>query len=276
MSTSNDGKRMKTTDIGKARRLIGPPITDLPGEPADSTQIERLVQRYHWTAAYCTDRDVLEVACGSGVGLGVLRSRARRIFACDLSSENLATASRTYGCEIPLVQADAQSLPFADGSLDVVVLLEAIYFLPDAQAFVSEARRVLRMGGLCLMSAVNKDCPDFNPTHPLYYQRYGRVELAQLLARNGFAPECSGIIPMDNPPFRQRVFKPLKNLAVRAHLIPETVRARRYLKRIVFGKLDRMPTNIVDLRAPRAAPTALPLDEPDPIHQVILCVGRLK
>jgi len=263
-------------DADRARRLIGPPITDVPGEPADSTQIERLVERYRWTAAYCADRDVLEVACGSGQGLGLLRSRARRVFGCDLSFENLATVRRTYESDIPLAQADAQSLPFADGSVDVVVLLEAIYFLPDADAFMSEARRVLRRGGRCLISAVNKDCPDFNPTHSLYYRCYGTVELADLLARHGFASECAGIIPMDSPSLRRRIFKPLKTLATKAHLIPETMRARRYLKRIVFGKLDPMPGNIVGIPRPGVAPTPWRIDEPDPIHQVILCAGTLK
>jgi SAM-dependent methyltransferase len=267
---------MKTTDVVDARRLVGPPITDVPGEPADSAQIERLVERYHWTASYCVERDVLEVACGTGQGLGLLRSRARRVFACDLSLENLATVRRTYGRDIPLAHADAQSLPFADGSVDVVVLLEAIYFVPDADAFMTEARRVLREGGLCLLSAVNKDCPDFNPTHSLYYRSYGTVELALLLGRHGFAAECAGIIPMDNPSLRRRVFKPLKSLAMRAHMIPETMRARRYLKRIVFGKLNPMPTNIVGLPGPRAAPTPWRINEPDPIHQVILCAGILK
>jgi ubiquinone/menaquinone biosynthesis C-methylase UbiE len=267
---------MKRAEVAKARQLIGPPITDVPGEPADSTQIERLVERYHWTARYCTGRDVLEVACGGGQGLGLLRARARAVWACDLSRENLATASRTYGREVPLAQAEAESLPFRDASLDVIVLLEAIYFLRDANAFMSEARRVLRRGGLCLLSAVNKDCPDFNPTHSLYSRCYGIIELAQLLADHGFVPECSGIIPMDKPSLRRRLFKPLKNFAVRAHLIPETMRARRYLKRIVFGKLDPMPANIIDLPQPTETPTRLRTDEPDTVHQVILCAGMLE
>ena len=186
------------------------------------------------------------------------------------------TVRRGYESDIPLAQADAGSLPFADGSVDVVVLLEAIYFLPDADAFMSEARRVLRSGGRCLLSAVNKDCPDFNPTHSLYYRCYGTVELANLLTRHGFAPECAGIIPMTSPSLRRRVFRPLKALATKAHLIPETMRARRYLKRIVFGKLDPMPGNIVDIPRPGVAPTSWRIDEPDPIHQVILCAGTLQ
>ena len=265
---------MAVADAESARRLIGPAITDVTGEPADQTQIERLVERYHWTASHCTDRDVLEVACGAGQGLGLLRSRARRLFACDLSPENLAVVQQTYDMLIPLVQADAQALPFSDESLDVVVLLEAIYFLPSADAFIAEARRILRPGGWCLVSAVNKDCPDFNPTHSLYYRNYGVIELAESFGAHGFASECHGIIPMDKPSLRRRAFKPLKRLAVKMHLMPETVRARRVLKRIVFGRLQGMPADIAGLPAPQARPVKLRIDEPDPIHQVILCASR--
>jgi SAM-dependent methyltransferase len=267
---------VKTADPIKARRLIGPAITDVAGEPADPTQIERLLQRYHWTASYCGDRDVLEVACGSGQGLGLLRSKARRLVACDLSSENLAIVRRTYGHDMALVQGDAQVLPFGDGSIDVIVLLEAIYFLPDADAFMSEARRVLRPGGVCLVSAINKDCPDFNPAHPLYYRLYGTVELSQLFEQHGFLPECAGIIPLDKPSLRRRAFKPLKAFAVKAHLIPDTMRARTYLKRIVFGKLEPMPANIDGIPRPPSAPTRLSTEQPDAVHQVILCAGTLK
>lgn len=265
---------MVVADEGRAHRLIGPPITDVPGEPADQTQIDRLVQRYRWAASHCGDRDVLEVACGTGQGLGLLRSRAGRLVGCDLSSENLAVVRRTYSHDISLVQADAQALPFADASFDVVVLLEAIYFLPSADSFITEAWRLVKPGGLCLVSAVNKDCPDFNPTHSLYYRCYGVIELARMFGEYGFAPACYGIIPMDSPSLRQRAFKPLKRLAIRMRLIPETVRARRLIKRIVFGSLKAMPANIAELAAPDGGPVRLPLDQPDQTHQVILCAAR--
>jgi hypothetical protein len=140
---------------------------------------------------------------------------------------------------------------------------------------MSEARRVLRPGGVCLVSAINKDCPDFNPAHPLYYRCYGTVELSQLFVQHGFEPECAGIIPLDKPSLRRRAFKPLKAFAVKAHLIPDTMAARRYLKRIVFGKLEPMPANIEAIPRPTATATPVSIAEPDPVHQVILCAGKV-
>jgi len=264
---------MRKTDKSREKSLTGPAITDVAGEPAGRVQIERLVERYHWAASYCDGRVVLEVACGTGQGLGLLRSRAARMHGCDLNEENLQRVRWTYGSKVALTQADAQVLPFATESIDVVILLETIYFLPDAHSFISEARRVLRPGGRLLVSSINKDCPDFNPNHPLYFAHYGAPDLARAIGRMGFETECFGIIPMDQPSFRTRVFKPLKQLAIRLNLIPDSMQARLFLKRIVFGRLERMPHDLAGEPAPSAAPRPLPCNQPDRIHQVVLCAG---
>ncbi|MGK2962840.1 MAG: class I SAM-dependent methyltransferase [Gemmatimonadaceae bacterium] len=253
---------------------IGPAITDVAGEPTEATQLRRLVARYHWAASYCTGKTVLEVACGTGQGLGVLRQEARTVYACDLSPENLKAAQ--LGCRLsqPFIQADAQSLPVADQSLDVIILLEAIYFLPSADDFLAEARRTLRPGGWCLISAVNKDCVDFNHHHSLYRDLYGVPELTGRLRKHGFAPQCFGIIPMNRPSARSRAFKPIRRLAIGLNMIPESKRARLLLKRIVFGPLQTMPRDISVLPGPAESPAVLPAEIPDPVHQVLLCAGQ--
>lgn len=253
--------------------LIGRAITDVAGEPAGRTQIERLVARYNWAASYIRGGTVLEVACGTGQGLGLLSESARKAFGFDLSLENLAIARNTYGDSTSLMQGDAQNLPFADRSLDVILLLETIYFLPDAGMFVREAARVLKPGGRLLIASINKDCPDFNPNHPLYFAHYGAPELSKLLRSHGFGTECFGIIPMDKPSARSKLFRPVKRLAVRYNLIPESMQGRLFLKRIVFGKLEAMPCDIRGQTAPAAEPLPIACDQPDATHQVVLCAG---
>lgn len=264
---------MQRADQMSRKALIGPAITDVAGEPAGRVQIERLVERYHWAASYCEGKVALEVACGTGQGLALLQSRARKVFGCDLSFENLDRARSTYGPAATLTQTNAQTLPFASGSLDVVILLETLYFLPSADAFLGEAWRVLRPGGRLLISSINKDCPDFNPKHPLYFARYGVEDLAGQLSFHGFHVECFGIIPMDRPSARARAFKPVKQLAVRLNLIPDSMQARRLLKRIVFGRLEPMPRDISGWPPPLRQPVSLSTAHPDPVYQVILCAG---
>lgn len=265
---------MPSGSLAGRRTTIGPEITDVAGEPAAPEQLERLVARYHWAASYCDGGVVLEVACGTGQGLGLLRSRARRVYACDLSRDNLETAQKGNGRAQPLVQANAQSLPFADQSVDVVIILEALYFLPSSHEFLTEARRVLRPNGWCLISAINRDCPGFNPHHSLYRELYGTRELARLLREHGLAPECFGIIPMNKPSLRRRAFEPIKRLAVGLDVIPESKRARLFLKRIVFGELQRMPHDVSTMPGPIALPEPVLTEEPDVTHQVILCAGK--
>lgn len=263
------------SEVSDPRTLIGPAITDVAGEPAGRVQVERLVERYHWVASYCAGKSVLEVACGTGQGLGLLRLRAAKLYGCDLSWENLRRASATYDRTVPLVQTDAQALPFGDRSLDVVILLETLYFLPSADAFLAEAARVLRPGGRLLISCINKDCPDFNPNHPLYFARYGAPELSKAIREAGFEPECFGIIPMDRPSARSRAFGPIKKAAVRLNLIPDSMQARLLLKRLVFGKLELMPPDISAHASPSRDPVPIAAGSPDRVHQVILCAASL-
>ena len=255
-------------------RLIGPAFTDVAGDPGTRPQFERLCSRYRWVSGYCDGRDVVEVACGSGQGLGLLGRHSRRVIGCDYSPENLAIAQRTYRDRVPLVRLDAHRLPFRSASVDVVLLLETLYFLPSPEAFVAEAARALRPGGYLLISVINKDCWDFNPS-PLYPAFFGAAELGALLARHRFAVECFGTFPLDRPTLRQRFFHPFKRLAISLNLIPTTVQARKWLKRIAIGKLVPLPYEILPDSAPYREPAPVAADRPDPVHQVVLAAGRL-
>ena len=81
---------------------------------------------------YCADKDVVEVACGSGQGLGYLAGIAGSFEAGDFSDEILSIARQHYGERISLKQFDAQDMPFEDKSKDVIILFEAMYYIPDA------------------------------------------------------------------------------------------------------------------------------------------------
>jgi SAM-dependent methyltransferase len=101
---------------------------------------------------------VLELACGTGIVTRRLISAlpaSARLVATDLSESMLAHAmARVPAAGIEWRVADAQALPFADATFDVVVCQFGIMFLPDRVAGLREARRVLNDGGLLLVSAL--------------------------------------------------------------------------------------------------------------------------
>lgn len=107
-------------------------------------------------------RDVLEVGCGAAQGARWLVGQGARVTAFDISMGQLAQARRLderTGTRVPwLLQADAQALPLADASYDVVVsAFGAIPFVADGAGVVRECARVLRPGGRLV----------FSVTHPL-------------------------------------------------------------------------------------------------------------
>jgi len=242
-------------------------VTAMPGNPVSEEQIERLCHRYVWAGAYCKDRDVVEVACGAAQGLGCLVDRAKSLCAGDYAEEMISKAREHYGNRIPLLRFDAQSMPFRDNSLDVVILYEALYYLPSAQAFISECRRVLRPGGWVLIATANKDLYDFVPS-PFSVKYFGPPGLTDLFSSEGFATQCFGYLPLKTVSPWQRLLRPAKALASRLHLIPKTMTGKRFLKRLVFGRLIAMPAEVDASMIEYVPPTPIPNDQPDVSHKI--------
>lgn len=113
-------------------------------------------------------RTVVEVGCGSAPCAawlaGQLRHTGARVVGFDISHGMLARAPRVDG--LHLLQADAASLPFADGAADVVFSSFGGYpFLADLAAALVEVARVLRPGGRCVI-AVNHPTAWIFPDDP--------------------------------------------------------------------------------------------------------------
>lgn len=71
-------------------------ITESPNLKATQEQLERLYQRYHFARQFAKDKDVLEVACGSGIGLGYLAKVAHRVVGVDIEEKNVESARSCY------------------------------------------------------------------------------------------------------------------------------------------------------------------------------------
>jgi 2-polyprenyl-6-hydroxyphenyl methylase/3-demethylubiquinone-9 3-methyltransferase len=93
---------------------------------------------------------VLDVAAGSGnVAIRAAEAGAQ-VVASDLTPENLAAgrrAAEARGLAIEWVEADAEELPFADASFDVVTSSVGAIFAPDHAAVAGQLLRVCRPGG---------------------------------------------------------------------------------------------------------------------------------
>ncbi len=97
-------------------------------------------------------RRVLEVGCGAAAGARWVASEGAALsVAMDLSAGMLRHAAddgRRLGSAVPLVQADAMALPFADDTFDIAfTAFGAVPFVDDSALVMREVSRVLRPGG---------------------------------------------------------------------------------------------------------------------------------
>ena len=93
---------------------------------------------------------VLDVACGTGNAAIRAAEAGGDVVGVDLTPELFETARRLAseaGVEVEWVEGDAEALPFADGSFDVVLSVFGVMFAPRHEVAAGELARVLRPGG---------------------------------------------------------------------------------------------------------------------------------
>lgn len=129
-------------------------------------------------------RWIHDAASGHVLDIGCANGWARKALQPECGYTGLdfpTTASGMYGTR-PDVFADGCRLPFVDGAFDTVLLLEVLEHVSDPVKALCEIRRVLKSGGLLLLSM-----PFLYPLHdaPHDYQRYTAPGLAHALSEAG-------------------------------------------------------------------------------------------
>jgi SAM-dependent methyltransferase len=237
-------------------------VTEQPEQRATRLQLAMLSTRYAWAAGHASGKDVAEIACGAGLGLGWIARMARSVEAGDVNDANCRAAIETYACreKIRIRRMDALDLPFPAASLDLVLLFEAVYYLSDAEAFFREARRVLRPAGTLLISTVNREWTGFNPSpfHTLYFSA---SELKDALARTGFATSLHAGFA-ETRGIKDWLVGKARRAAVAARLIPPTMAGKAFLKRLFYGSLEPIPRELAASRedSQRLTPIAPGMD----------------
>lgn len=155
-------------------------------EVAGQIAFEHL-HRYHFASRFCQGKRVLDVACGEGYGSRILSNAAASVVGVDISAEAVAHARSKYAVSsLEFVEASAALLPLPDDSFDVVVSFETIEHHDQHEEMLSEIRRVLRPGGLLVLSSPNKQHYSIEPgySNPYHVKELFREELLALAGRH--------------------------------------------------------------------------------------------
>jgi SAM-dependent methyltransferase len=101
---------------------------------------------------------ILDVGCAFGYGSAALQARGpagRLVVGVECDAEHLALGRRRFPW-VTILEGDATALPVPDGVADAVVLLDVVEHLADPRRAVAEAHRVLRPGGLVVISVPHR------------------------------------------------------------------------------------------------------------------------
>lgn len=179
---------------GSIPKLYDTHLVPLIFEPYAADLVNRLSSR--------TLSRVLEVAAGTGVVTRAIASalpESVSIVATDLNQAMLDHAS-AVGTQriVEWQQADAMQLPFPDAAFDAVVCQFGVMFFPDKPKAFSEARRVLKPGGVFFFNVWDRITEnEFADTVETALESVFPEDLPRFLSRTPYGYHDRHIIELD-------------------------------------------------------------------------------
>lgn len=168
----------------------------LPGVPGEEYWFARHEAAYAWLVRELGPRlagaDVVEAGSGEGYGAAMLRDAgARTVVALEYDDAAVGHAADAYP-HVRTVRANLAALPLATASADVLVTLQVVEHLWDLRGFLLDCARVLRPGGLVVVTTPNR--PEFSPglqrgekpTNPFHVEELDDEQVDDLLRDAGF------------------------------------------------------------------------------------------
>lgn len=127
----------------------------LPGIPEENYWFQRHVAAYRFAAEQVRGMRVLDAGCGEGYGAAILAGTAAEVVGVDRDGGVVRHASSRYP-GVSFEVGDLTAIPFPGRSFDVVAALQVIEHLERPREFLDECARVLKPGGLLILSTPNQ------------------------------------------------------------------------------------------------------------------------
>jgi hypothetical protein len=169
------------------------------------------LHRYALATDLARGKVVLDIACGEGYGANLLARVAQEVIGIDSDAAAVEHARQAYPARnLRIGVGTCAAIPLPARCVDLVVSFETIEHHAQHREMMAEVRRVLRRGGLLIISTPDRreysELPGY--TNPFHVRELSRPEFADLLA-GAFEHSivfgqrmCSGsvIAPLDGRP----------------------------------------------------------------------------
>lgn len=147
---------------------------------------ERVLEQLHGV----TGR-VLDVGCGPGVMAPAVRAKGLRFSGIDPADAMLRRAAAACDGDrgVDLTLGTAEWLPYADQAFGAVVCMGVLERLPDDAHALDEMRRVLRPGGIVVLTVPNRSSPSLAWRDGVFYPLVGWLRSLHRLRGSSTADE---------------------------------------------------------------------------------------
>ncbi len=143
--------------------------------------------RYALARQFVAGKDVLDIASGEGYGSHYLAEKAKSVIGVDIFVDAVNFAKSKYiSKNLEYRNGSCAAIPLTDHSVDVVVSFETIEHHTQHKEMFSEIKRVLRPGGLLIISSPDKhnysDVPNYK--NEFHVKELYRDEFEELIKGN--------------------------------------------------------------------------------------------
>ena len=143
------------------------------------------LHRYYVIADLCYNKNVLDIACGTGYGSYIISNSAKSVIGYDIDAESINIAQKEFIKEnLNYVKGNVLKIDLPENTFDFVVSCETIEHLSekDGNKFLLEIKNVLKKNGILFITTPNKDKTDtFSKKNPFHINEYYSKEFVALL-----------------------------------------------------------------------------------------------
>lgn len=152
------------------------------------------LEHMHRYVAACTliepQMTVLDIACGEGYGSALMSQYATQVIGVDIDPATVRHAQTQYaavrskaGNPIDYRVGNCAAIPVEDHSIDLLVSFETLEHHDQHEEMMAEVRRVLRPGGMLLLSSPNRTVytEQVNHHNPFHVKELDHAELVTLV-----------------------------------------------------------------------------------------------
>jgi 2-polyprenyl-3-methyl-5-hydroxy-6-metoxy-1,4-benzoquinol methylase len=138
--------------------------------------------------------EILDVGCGSGTLLGLLKQRGFRTMGVDFSAEAARVAETENGVRVMV--GSLMQAAFPDRSFDMVTMFHVMEHVANPREVLTEVSRILKPDGVMVLQVPNIDSWQFKAFGAKWYGLdiprhvidYSKVSMVRLLHESGFNP----------------------------------------------------------------------------------------